>query len=482
MWLVRVRRGVCVPALRLSHKLFLAFALILGVVLSLAGWSLTATRRLTAENHGIIHRALPAVRLEVTLLEGVAALRRIEARHAILRDPAYLQLFGERAQAIEGDLAVLGALVSTAEERQTLADAAEQLRNYRMLAERPPTAKTEAVQSALRLEALVHRLYEQSSSELRRRGTLTGQLEEQSRLVALLAIVTSLAMSLAIAVFASLRIARPLRELRVAARAVERRKLSEPIPVRGCDEIAELTIAFNRMATRLREVDSLKQHLFAAITHDLRTPLTVIAWSAERLGKGAPGMLGERQASLVENIRMSTDRLLGLVNQLLDLGSLKMGKLHLDLDLADVASLIQDAVDEIRPWAEDRRLRFDIAVSDSIPKLLLDAKRMHQVLVNLLANAVKFSKTEGLITLTAEVVDHDVMVKVIDTGIGIPAHLQSTVFERYEQAHTERGGTGLGLAVVKGFVLAHGGRVWVESEEGKGSCFAFTLPLEMPGR
>lgn len=121
-------------------------------------------------------------------------------------------------------------------------------------------------------------------------------------------------------------------------------------------------------------------------------------------------------------------------------------------------------------------------MSDSIPKLFLDAKRMHQVLVNLLANAVKFSKAAGLITLTAEAAGQELVVKVSDTGIGIPAHLQATVFERYERAHTEQDGTGLGLAIVKGFVLAHGGRVWVESEEGKGSCFTFTLPLEMPGQ
>ena len=467
-------------ALRLSHKLFLAFALIVGVVLSLAGWSLLTTGRLTAENRTIIQRAVPAVRLEVTILEGVAALRRLEARHLLLRDPAYVQLFVERAKAIEGDLAVLGDLMSTQEERQTLADATEQLRNYRTLAERPPAGKTGAEQAAVRLEALVQQLYGQSSTDLRRRAIVAAKLEEQSRLVALLAVGTSLAVAVAIAAFASLRIARPLRQLRAAARAVERRKLSEPIPVHGRDEIAELTIAFNRMAARLRELDALKQHLFSAITHDLRTPLTVIAWSAERLGRGAPGVLGERQVLLVENIRMNTSRLLGLVSQLLDLGKLKAGKLHLDLDPTDVASLIQDAVQEIRPWAEDRSLRFAITVSDSIPKLLLDAKRIHQVLVNLLANAVKFNKAAGLITITAGVAGRDLVVKVSDTGIGIPAHLQARVFDRYEQAREEMGGTGLGLAVVKGFVEAHGGRVWVESEEGQGSCFAFTLPLEAP--
>src|SRR5262245_35519428 len=484
MPLVRVPPGrLALARLHLSHQLFLAFALIVGVVLSLAGWSLLTTRRLTAENRAIIERALPAVRLEVGLLEGVAALRRVEARQAILRDPAYSRLAAERALAVERDLAALRDLVSTPEERQTLADASQQLRKYRTFAEKPAVETAGVEQTAMRLEILVQRLYGQSSIELRRRGAVAGGLEEQSRLVALLAIAASLAVSLAIAAFTSYRIARPLRELQAAALDVERRKFSEPIPVRGHNEVAGLTRAFNRMATRLRELDALKQHLFSAITHDMRTPLTVIAWSAERLGTGtgAPGMLAERQASLIENIRMNTTQLLSLVSQLLDLGKLKAGKLQLDLYPADVITLVQEAVDEIRPWAEDRNLRFETTVPDSIPKLLLDTKRIHQVLVNLLANAVKFNKAGGRITVAAELVGHHVLVKVTDTGVGIPAHLQASVFERYEQVHGERGGTGLGLAIAKGFVEAHGGRIWVESEEGRGSCFAFTLPLEAPG-
>jgi signal transduction histidine kinase len=466
--------------MRLSYKLFLAFGLLTGVVLSLAGWSLLTTRRLTAENRSIIDRVLPAVRLEIGILEGVGAMRRVEARHAVLRDPAYMRLFAERAQAVEGDLGALGNLVSTVEERLALASAAEQLRSYRILVERAPGENRDVEQTAARLEAMVQRLYAQSSAELRRRGAEAGRLEEQSRLVALLAIVASLLVSIAIAGFASLRIARPLRQLRTAAWDVERRKATEPIPVRGRDEIADLTIAFNRMADRLRELDSLKQHLFSAITHDLRTPLTVIAWSAERLGRGEAGMPRERRSSLVENIRMNTARLLGLVTQILDLGKLRTGKLQLDLSPTDVHALVEGAVDEIRPWAEDRGLRLDVAVSDAIPKLFIDAKRIHQVVVNLLANAVKYSKAGGVIRLTAEIAEEHVVMKVADTGIGIPAHLQTTVFERYEQAHSDRGGTGLGLAIVKGFVLAHGGRVWVDSEEGVGSCFGFALPLEAP--
>jgi signal transduction histidine kinase len=471
--------GALGAMLRLSHKLFVAFALIVGVVVSLAGWSLLTTQRLTAENRAIIQRALPAVRLEVSLLEGIVALRRVEARQALLRDPAYVRLFAERAKALENDLTALQPLMATAEERQSLTDAMDRFRTYRMLAEQSPGNKA-SVEPAVGFETLAQRLYAQSNAELNRRGIEADHLEEQSRIVAPLAIGASLVVSLLVAGFASIRIARPLRRLRVAASAVEQRTLADPIPVHGRDEIAELTSAFNRMATRLRELDTLKEQLFSAVTHDMRTPLMVIAWSAERLGKGTPGTLGERQATLLENIRMNTSRLLGLVSQLLDLGKLRSGKLQLELYPTDLATLARDAMEEIRPWAEDRGLRLELAVPDAIPKLLLDAKRMHQVLVNLLGNAVKFNRAGGRITLHAESGDHHVNVSVSDTGVGIPAQLQSTIFERYEQAHGERGGTGLGLAIVKCFVEAHGGRIAVESEEGRGSCFTVTLPLDGP--
>ena len=158
------------PALRLSHKLFLAFALLTGVVLSLAGWSLLTTRRLTAENRAIIERVLPAVRLEIGVLEGIAALRRVEARHAVLRDPAYIRLFVERAQAVESDLGTLGELVSTVDERLALASAAEQLRSYRTLVKRSAGENRDGEQAATRLETVAQRLYGHSSAELRRRG------------------------------------------------------------------------------------------------------------------------------------------------------------------------------------------------------------------------------------------------------------------------------------------------------------------------
>ena len=216
------------------------------------GWSLLTTRRLTSENRGIIDRAR-FVRLEESVCWRVAALRRLEARHTVLQDPAYARLFAERAQAIQSGLATLRDLVSTPEEGHTVVEAAEQLRRYRALAERPSAEKVGTEQAAMRLETLAQRLYGQSSMELRRRGTAAGV--SRSRAVSWRSLRSWPAWPCPSRSRCSkLSDWSAPERLRAAARDIEAPQALEPIPIRGRDEIAELTSAFNRMATRLREL------------------------------------------------------------------------------------------------------------------------------------------------------------------------------------------------------------------------------------
>jgi signal transduction histidine kinase len=266
-----------------------------------------------------------------------------------------------------------------------------------------------------------------------------------------------------------MRIARPLRELQAATREVARREFSEPIPVRGHDEVAELTGAFNTMAGRLRELDTLKEEFLASVSHDLRSPLTAISWSADLLRTGGPGPLSPKQLRLIDRMHASSQRLLNLVNQILSVGQLRAGKLQLTRQPLDLRRSVAGALDEIRPLAEQGGVRLASSIPDGLPAVAADSERLQQILGNLLGNAVKFTPAGGTVT-----------VGVVDTGIGIPAEAVPRVFDRYQQAHSGRGGTGIGLAVVKGLVEAHGGRVAVESEEGRGSRFAFTLPLRLP--
>jgi signal transduction histidine kinase len=271
-----------------------------------------------------------------------------------------------------------------------------------------------------------------------------------------------------------------LHKLRTATQAVAAREFSEPLTVAGPSDIRDLTGAFNSMAARLGEIDRLKDEFFTGISHDLRTPLAAIHWSADLLHTGSLGPLTPKQMRLAETIQSSSRRLLALVGQIVDLGRLRAGRLRLDLRPTDLRGVIDQAVDEVRPLAEPAQLQIEVVVPADLPPITADAGRVQQILVNLLGNAVRFTPPGGRITVVAGMEHSEATVRVADTGVGIPSDLVANVFDPYEQAHRGRGGSGIGLMVVRSLVEAHGGRVWVESEEGRGSCFTFTLPVRAP--
>jgi signal transduction histidine kinase len=302
----------------------------------------------------------------------------------------------------------------------------------------------------------------------------------RTRVLGVTALVAATLIGLALGAFAVLRVARPLHRLRMATQEVAAREFSEPLAVAGPSEIRDLTGAFNRMAARLGEIDRLKDEFFTGISHDLRTPLAAIRWSADLLHGGALGPLTPKQLRLAETIQSSSRRLLALAGQIVELGRLRAGRLHLDLHPTGLGDVIGQAVDEVRPLAERGQLRLEVEVPDDLPPAAADAERVHQIVVNLLANAVRFTPPGGRVSVSAAREGAEVAVRVADTGVGIPADLLAKIFDPYEQAHHGRGGSGVGLTMVRGLVEAHRGRVWVESEEGRGSCFTFTLPLAAP--
>jgi signal transduction histidine kinase len=441
------------------------------------GWNLLVTRQLTEAHRNLMDAGLPTVRLEVELLESLWALRRIEGRYTLLKDPAFLATFLDRVRGVEEDLDRLDALLATPVERDLLREARIQLADYRQLLERRRTRVAASVHPATRLEDILERLYQASDADLRQRQEALEALAERSRVLGVAALAAAILIGLGLGAFVVLRVARPLHRLQRATQAVAAREFSEPLTVSGPSEIRDLTQAFNRMAEQLGEIDRLKDEFFTSISHDLRSPLAAIRWSADLLHTGSLGPLTTKQMSRTETIRSSSQRLLSLVSQIVELGRLRAGQVQLDLRQTDLRGVIVQAVDEVRSLAEHGELRLDVAVPEDLPVITADPERLHQVLVNLLANAVRFTPPGGRVSVSAELDTDTVTVRVVDTGVGIPADLLPKVFDPYEQAHRGRGGSGVGLTVVRGLVEAHGGRVWVKSEEGRGSSFTFTLPV-----
>ncbi len=468
------------PSLRLGQQLGLAVGCLLVVVGSLVGWNLLVTHQLTEAHRSLVDSGIPSVRLEVGLLEGVAALRRIEARYTILKDPAFLAIFRDRARAADDDLDRLEALLDTAAERELAAAARASLAAYRRLVEEGLRLPPGDPHPAMALEDTLERLYRSSGAELRRRQAALETMAGRTRVLGVAALVATTLIGLGLGAFAVLWVARPLHRLRMATQEVAAREFSEPLTVAGPSEIRDLTGAFNRMAARLGEIDRLKDEFFTGISHDLRTPLAAIRWSADLLHSGSLGPLTPKQVRLAETIQSSCRRLLALAGQIVELGRLRAGRLHLDLRPTGLGDVIGQAADEVRPLAERGQLRLEVEVPDDLPPVAADTERVHQIVVNLLANAVRFTPPGGRVSVSAALEGTEVAVRVADTGVGIPADLLAKIFDPYEQAHHGRGGSGVGLTMVRGLVEAHRGRVWVESEEGRGSCFTFALPLALP--
>jgi signal transduction histidine kinase len=273
-------------------------------------------------------------------------------------------------------------------------------------------------------------------------------------------------------------ITRSLRRLSAATTAVAAGSYREPIPDAARDEIGALARSFNAMAAQLRRIDETKEEFFATLSHELRSPLTSVREAAHLLRDGVPGALNPKQARLVTVIGHSTDRLLRLVNQMLELSRLRAGMLPLGRDRVDLARVVGRAVEELRPQAEEAGLTLARERTGERFDTRGDEDRLVQVVVNLVANAIRFTPRGGRVVVRLIDAGAETEIQVEDTGVGIPAAALPYIFESWRQAHRDRGGTGLGLAVVRGVVHAHGGRVTVESQEGKGSRFTVLLPRE----
>jgi signal transduction histidine kinase len=178
----------------------------------------------------------------------------------------------------------------------------------------------------------------------------------------------------------------------------------------------------------------------------------------------------------------AADNLLSLINGLLDLAKIEAGKMELNIEEVDVPLVIDDVIELMRASADAKALSLQADVASTLPTAWADRARIRQVLVNLVANAVKFTERGG-VTIRASVVDGWITLAVVDTGVGIPAEAQTYIFDEFRQvdASTTRryGGTGLGLAISKRLIALHGGRIWVDSAVGVGSSFLFTLPVRV---
>jgi signal transduction histidine kinase len=240
----------------------------------------------------------------------------------------------------------------------------------------------------------------------------------------------------------------------------------------------------------------MKTEFVSLVSHELRTPMTSVRGFTDLLLEGDAGPLDARVHEYLEIIKVNADRLISLINDVLDITRLEAGHVELRRDLYSIAAIIDAIVQTMYPLIESRKQCLVVRVAPSLPPVWVDLERMTQIISNLVGNASKYTPNDGEITIEARLIDNPddlavgapgnvflpaVLVSVHDTGIGIAPQEQAHLFTRFyrtEQASRRQiSGTGLGLTIVKSFVELHGGHVWVHSEIEHGSSFYFTIPL-----
>ncbi len=240
---------------------------------------------------------------------------------------------------------------------------------------------------------------------------------------------------------------------------------------------------FREIEIKSRELEVASQHkseFLASMSHELRTPLNAIIGYSELLEEDAADLDGGRLVPDLQKIATAAKHQLSLVNDILDLSKVEAGRMELDLSEFDLPHAIENALILVRERASRRGIRLGSTIDERLGVIGGDERKVKQVLLNLLSNALKFTPEGGRIDVRAGVQDEVAEVSVTDTGVGIASEDQEAVFEEFRQVGTadkKVEGTGLGLALSRKFIELHGGRIWVQSRIGHGSTFTFTLPV-----
>jgi two-component system phosphate regulon sensor histidine kinase PhoR len=247
-------------------------------------------------------------------------------------------------------------------------------------------------------------------------------------------------------------------------------------PFQGTDSPGYLVILQD--LTQVRRLETVRRDFISNVSHELRTPLAALKALVDTLRDGAmddPPAAGR----FLGRIESEVDAMAQIVQELLELSRIESGRVPLRLIPAAVADVLLPPVERLQPQAERAGLAVVVDLPAGLPPVLADVERVQQVVANLVHNAVKFTPPGGQVTLSAEPVGEEMVISVRDTGVGIPADDLPRIFERFYKADRARygGGTGLGLSIARHIVQAHGGRIWAESAEGRGSSFYFSLPL-----
>ncbi|WP_447985698.1 HAMP domain-containing sensor histidine kinase [Nitrospira sp. Nam74] len=481
--------------LSIFWRLTIGFLAIIVLVSAVNLFALHQIRQITEFSNALVSTHYPAIDTAKWLIDSLYAQVRNEKKYLAVRDDVFLKHFDNDARefqhALEGLLQHEGSPdgQKALKEIETLHDdyrilfhteaRLEPVRTQKMSKEYESQRNAIVTSMTKHLESFAD-LHEASIStvvnDARRRSEQAGVVTKQLVIIALCS-------GLVLASLATYSILSPLRRLQEHIRQIGQGNFKTAVNVSAPSDLRGLVESVGAMAKKLQELDDLKAEFVSHITHELRSPLTAIHAGTQLMLEEIPGPVTEPQRETLELMVESSRQLIDMISSLLDLSKIDAGMMEYRIVSSDIKRVLDTAVNKIRLLADRERIRIIIEAPRGPLFAPVDETRMQQVLDNLLSNALKFSREGGSIYLRLEPDQKEkvLRISVTDTGRGIAPESLQHIFERfYQGAVRARGGspgTGIGLALVKRVVEAHGGRIWAESELGKGTTMTFVLPL-----
>jgi len=479
-------------------RLMIGYVVVLTLATGVSVYAILQLGQMIDVTHSIILVDNPFIDLHNKLSDALLSETRYDKKYTILRDQALHDTFLEARTQFEQYLKEAARIADTDEMRAVIARVLQFHEAYQALfaaeadtivsgkkydTARSAAEKEKAVDALMGALMRVRILSQQSIF-----GKVSQLNEAGARAInaAMATTAAALIFGVVLSFIITASITKPLAVMKRKTAEISNGIYEADLVLAAPPEIAALSESFNLMCEKLKAVDKMKSDFYALMSHELRTPLTSIKEGTNLFIEGKAGDVTEKQKKILSIIAEESNRLIDLVNSLLDIAKLEAGMVPYNFSMVDVNPLVMRAVKEVALLAVAKRITVEKDLR-ALPAVPLDAERFMQALRNLIGNALKFTPRGGTVTVASRPVENGVAISVADTGPGIPPEHGAVIFDKYRQAVVAGAqklqGTGLGLAIVKHIVQDHGGRVWVESEVGRGSIFTMVLPASsrLPG-
>ncbi len=488
--------------LSIFKRLVSGFLLILLVLAAIGTYSTVKLDALNQMIHSISSIDSGTIRMANRLRDVLLTQTKFEKKYVVSKDGDFLRQFLETEKYLEKDLEQIGPLMDTPEDEKLLTD-------IKLLYNRYLVVVQEEVALIAGGKAYSKKVYEEKKEGLTdhivqnleelinsKKAAIDNKIAvsekigpEASRVVAIITII-SVIMGILIAFINARAINRPISLLIKGTKEIARGKFEKHLSLPSPPEINELAHAFNSMSDRLKELDEMKADLISHVSHEFRTPLAVIREAVSLSLDCVEAGSRDKQRRLLGIVEEECERLITSVNKVLDLSHMDAGMMDYHMEECSLSQLIEISVSKIEPIAERKKISLELDLAPNLPHAAVDEEKICQVLDNLVDNAMKFTSEKGKICIGARTIHTDgtehmaskekgfIEVFISDTGCGIPEEDIQHIFDKFKKLHEK--GTGLGLHIAKQIVQAHGGDIWVESQEKTGSTFFFTVPVFLP--